>query len=180
MPQIASFNTDLPLTSAAIEPAWIIKGSPTARNRVLCAARDGSAWTMLWDCSAGSFEWCYTFDETIHFLEGGARITGSDGITRDYGPGDMVFFPSGASARWNVDSYVKKLAFCHLPAPLVLRLMLKITRRLGNLWRTGTGFVASQISGQALFEPPLPLDKPAKTQNKPNRAEQPANANRQA
>lgn len=179
MPQIASFTTGLPLHDAPIEPAWITEGTPTARNRVLNAARDGSAWTMLWDCSAGSFEWHYTFDETIHFLEGGATITGPDGITRDYGPGDMVFFPTGISARWKVDCYVRKLGFCHQPAPLPLRLLLKIARRLGGSWRAGTRLVTAQISGPALFEP-SPPDQSTNPQKHPPGRTQPAGANRRA
>jgi uncharacterized cupin superfamily protein len=182
MTKIASFSADQPLTDAPIEAGWITKGKPEARNRVLCAARDGSAWTMLWECSAGSFAWHYTFDETIHFLEGGARITGPDGITHDFGPGDMAFFPTGTSAHWSVDRHVKKLAFCHLPAPFVLRLPLKITRRLGRLWQTGIRLVGSQISGPAFFEPAQSVNKSTKpqAQDRSGTAAQPVSANRRA
>ena len=133
MPAPSAFDADLPLTSAPIEPSWITAGNPQARNRVLSTASDGSAWTMLWDCTPGSFRWHYSFDETIHFLEGDVRITGSDGVTRQFGPGDMVFFPAGAVADWQVVATVKKLAFCHTPAPWALRLPLKLLRRLKKI-----------------------------------------------
>ncbi len=130
MPPIAAFDADLPLESAPIDPSWITAGAPQARNRMLARATDGSAWSMLWDCTPGSFRWRYSFDETIHFLEGAVTITGEDGIARQFGPGDMIFFPAGSIAEWRVHSDVRKLAFCHIPAPRLLRLPLKVWRRL--------------------------------------------------
>jgi len=130
MPSITAFDADLPLASAPIDPSWITGGRPEARNRVLSRSTDGSSWTMLWDCTPGSFRWRYSFDETIHFLEGSVTITGNDGVARHFGPGGMVFFPAGSVADWRVDVQVRKLAFCHMPAPWALRLPLKAWRRL--------------------------------------------------
>jgi hypothetical protein len=96
---------------------------------------------MLWECTPGSFRWRYSFDETIHFLEGSVTITGNDGVTRQFGPGSMVFFPAGSLADWRIHVRVKKLAFCHMPAPWALRLPLKAARRLGKLWCAITGAV---------------------------------------
>jgi uncharacterized cupin superfamily protein len=144
MPPIAAFDASLPLESAPIEPSWITGGAPQARNRVLARSTDGSSWTMLWDCTPGSFRWRYSFDETIHFLAGSVTITGDDGIARQFGPGDMVFFPAGSVADWRVHVQVKKLAFCHVPAPLALRLPLKAARRIAKLWRVLTGAVKAQ------------------------------------
>jgi uncharacterized cupin superfamily protein len=130
MPSIVALDAGLPLESAPINPSWITGGKPRARNRVLSRSTDGSSWTMLWDCTPGSFRWRYSFDETIHFLEGSVTITGNDGVARHFGPGGMVFFPAGSVADWRVHAHIKKLAFCHVPAPRALRVPLKAWRRL--------------------------------------------------
>jgi hypothetical protein len=49
-------------------------------------------------------------------------------------------------AQWRVDGYVKKLAFCHVPAPRPLRLPLKILRRLGKAMDAGVALLKSQLS----------------------------------
>jgi uncharacterized cupin superfamily protein len=150
MPSLAAFDADQPLGSAPIEPDWITAGNPQARNRVLSTASDGSAWTMLWDCSAGSFRWHYKFDETIHFLEGNALITCRDGLTRRFGAGDMLFCPAGSVAHWHVEDHVKKLAFCHVPAPRLLRLPLKALRYLNKAAGKGLRQLKSQLSDSGL------------------------------
>lgn len=152
MPPIAAFDADLPLQSAPIEPGWITGGRPDASNRVLASATDGASWTMLWACTAGSFRWRYRFDETIHFLEGAVTITGNDGVTRRFGPGDMVFFPAGSVADWHIESHVKKLAFCHMPAPWPLRPLLKLLRRLSALTRRGLALLKTQLADTGLSE----------------------------
>lgn len=154
MPSIATFDANLPLKSAPIDPGWITEGMPEARNRILSTASDGSAWTMLWACSAGSFRWRYRFDETIHFLEGAVTITGDDGTQRRYGPGDMIFFPAGSVADWRIESHVKKLAFCQVPAPLLLRLPLKAWRRLCALAGTIPQLLRVQFSDTRISETP--------------------------
>ncbi len=152
MPSIAAFDANLPLESAPIDPTWITQGKPESRNRVLSVASDGSAWTMLWACTPGSFRWRYSFDETIHFLEGAVTITGSDGVERHFGPGDMIFFPAGSVADWQIDRPVKKLAFCHIPAPWLLRLPLNLLRRLGRLARGAWRLVKPHLSDAGLTE----------------------------
>ncbi len=57
-----------------IAPSWILAGAPQARCAELSRSRDGSAVTLLWDCTAGEFEWTYLDDETVHILEGEAII----------------------------------------------------------------------------------------------------------
>jgi uncharacterized cupin superfamily protein len=86
------------LRSAPIEPSWIHEGRPMARNTMLSRSADGMAWTLVWDCTAGRFEWHYDIDETIHFIEGSATI--SDGISppKTFRAGDVLFIPAAPSA----------------------------------------------------------------------------------
>ena len=108
------------LRPAPITAAWIREGEPVARCATLSNSEDGTATTVLWDCTEGKFEWIYDFDETIYFLEGRVIIDDGHAGPRQFGPGDVIFFPAGARANWHVQEHVKKLAFCRqvLPAPI--------------------------------------------------------------
>ena len=132
---IIACTTDMELSAAPIDPSWIIEGTPRARNRVLAYSSDKSAWTMLWDCTAGAFRWTYHFDETVHILEGNVAVTDASGFTRTFGPGDVIFFPAGSVAEWRIASYVRKLAFCHSQMPVQLSLAWRVCRRGVNLCR---------------------------------------------
>ena len=109
---------DIPLEPAPINSDWILEGNPKARNKVIFKSADGTAWTMIWECTAGRFNWFYSCDETVHIVEGDVTITTATG-TVIASPGSAFFFPAGSSATWQVDSYVRKVAFLRhtLPRP---------------------------------------------------------------
>ena len=126
--------TEVVLHSAPINPAWILAGTPMARNRELSHSADRTAWTMMWDCTAGRFEWHYDIDETVHFVEGSVTITADGMATRRLGPGDVVFFPAGSKATWEIDSYVRKVAFCRKVLPTPILMMQKLYGRARRLF----------------------------------------------
>lgn len=132
-PSIVWSSSEITLKPAPITPEWVLEGNPVARNRELSHSADWSAWTMVWDCTAGRFQWHYDVDETVHFIEGSVTISATGMATRRFGPGDVVFFPAGTVATWQVESYIRKVAFCRkvLPAPLVFG--QKIYQRLAKL-----------------------------------------------
>ena len=133
MQSIVTSKTDVQLKPAPIERSWIIDGEPLAQNAVLSRSSDGLATTLVWECSAGKFNWHYDIDETIYILEGSA-IIGSDTMTpRRFGPGDVVFFRKGAHARWHVESKVRKVAFCRRVQPRIIALALRIASRLKRM-----------------------------------------------
>lgn len=129
VPMIAS-NTDVVLTSAPIERSWIRAGNPTARNAVLSKSADGTASTLVWDCSAGTFEWHYEIDETIYFLEGEAVIGDRHGPARTFRAGDVLFLPRGAVCDWHVPTYVRKVAFCRRTQPWIFGFVLRAAGRI--------------------------------------------------
>ncbi len=100
---------------APINADWIIEGAPIARNALLSRSEDGSAFTLIWDCTAGLFEWRYNIDETVYILEGSVIVEDAAGGTRRLEAGATAFFPSGSRAVWRVDSYARKVAFCRKP-----------------------------------------------------------------
>lgn len=120
---------DIPLDPAPINIDWIVEGNPQARNKVIFKSDDGTAWTMVWECTAGRFNWFYSCDETVHIVEGEVMITTAAG-TLSASPGSAFFFPAGSWATWQVDAYVRKVAFLRhtlpRPAGAVLRAWKKI------------------------------------------------------
>ena len=152
MPTIAAFDTRQELQDSPIREHWITSGRPVARNRVLFRSTDKSSWTMLWDCSAGEFDWHYSFDETIHFLEGAVTITLEGGNPQSFGPGDVIFFPAGVVAHWKVDRYIRKLAVCQNPLPEAVNLPLKLARRIGRAFGRASGLVANLLADPGLQE----------------------------
>ncbi len=115
-------STSIALKSAPINSAWIIEGNPVARAAELTRSPDQTAYTVVWDCTKGTFDWTYHLDETIHILEGWITLSDAGNPPRRLGPGDVVFFPKGSQVRWEVESYVKKVAFFRrvVPNPLMI------------------------------------------------------------
>jgi uncharacterized cupin superfamily protein len=121
-------RSDLELQPAPICPEWVLEGEPTARNRVISKSQDGTAITLLWDCTAGRFNWIYDTDETVYVIEGSATLTDPSG-TRRIAAGDVVFFPAGTQATWRVGEYVRKVAVFRHALPRPLGLAVRLTHR---------------------------------------------------
>jgi uncharacterized cupin superfamily protein len=83
------------LNPAPINPAWILQGEPKARNRLLSGSADGTACSLVWDCTAGRFNWFYDIDETVYVVEGSVVIRDHKGTVRRLETGDSAFFPAG-------------------------------------------------------------------------------------
>ena len=127
---IETANLAVNLTPRPIEPSWVIEGNPFAQSSVLSKSADGTASTMVWQCSEGKFNWYYDFDETILILEGSIVLENDAMRPTRYGPGDVIFFRDGAHARWHVEGHVKKLAFCRKTQPVLLGLALRAFSRI--------------------------------------------------
>src|SRR5260370_41676598 len=115
------------LASSPINIDWIIAGDPQAKSALLSRSQDGECFTVLWECSEGTFRWNYGLDETIYFLQGSVTFDDGTGVPRSIGPGDVVYFPKGASVIWTVHSPVRKLAISRkaLPPPPPFHLNLQ-------------------------------------------------------
>jgi uncharacterized protein len=127
---IETANLVVKLAPRPIEPSWIIEGNPDAQCSVLSQSADGLASTMVWQCSAGKFNWHYDFDETILILEGSIVLESDTMPPTRYGPGDVIFFKDGAHARWHVEGHVRKLAFCRKTQPVLLGLALRVISKI--------------------------------------------------
>lgn len=127
--------TNVELKPAPIVADWILSGNPQARASELMRSRDGQSWTVVWDCTDGSFNWTYHFDETIHILEGSIVLTDGGNPPTRLGPGDVVFFPKGSQVNWQVEGYVRKVAFFRKTLPNPLTVVYKLLRRIKQAFR---------------------------------------------
>jgi uncharacterized cupin superfamily protein len=118
-----------------IPSEWILSGSPQARSKMLRRSRDWTSSVVVWDCTAGSFHWHYSQDETILVVSGEAILIGENGEERRFGPGAVGFFPSGTSATWRVDDSIRKVAVLResmwLPLGVCLKAWKKLLRLVG-------------------------------------------------
>jgi hypothetical protein len=104
------------LKTCPIHGSWILEGQPEARVAVLSdGSSDASAFMVMWDCTAGRFNWFYSIDETVYILEGAVTLTLPSGATRKLMAGSSHFFARGTQVQWQIDRYVRKVAFCHEP-----------------------------------------------------------------
>lgn len=128
---IAGRPEDVTLAEAPINPGWIVSGTPRARAGLHSPSIDGRASTHIWDCTEGSFWWTFGDDETVVILEGEVRVTTEQGETRLLGQGDIAYFAGGTRAFWEVQTYVRKIAFCRqvITPVRMLRAMLGHMRR---------------------------------------------------
>lgn len=128
---IAGRPEDVTLLDSPINPDWIVSGSPKARAGLHSPSVDRKASTHIWDCTQGSFRWTFFDDETVVILEGEVRVTTPDGESRTLRQGDIAYFAAGTQALWEVDDYVRKIAFVRqLVSPArMLRMVLGRMRR---------------------------------------------------
>jgi uncharacterized cupin superfamily protein len=140
------------LKPAPIEPSWILSGSPVARSGVHSKSADGCASTNVWDCSAGIFNWYFGWDETVVILEGSVKVTSPDGITTELNVGDIGYFPARTQWRWEVERYVRKIAFNRRAATRSEILIRTIRQKLGvhrRILKVGVGIVTAAIAACA-------------------------------
>jgi uncharacterized cupin superfamily protein len=138
---------EVSLNPSPIHPGWVLEGNPVARNKVLSSSADGTASTLIWDCTAGRFNWFYDVDETIYIIAGGVVVIDDSGNARRLSAGDTIFFPAGAHAEWDVEDYIRKIAFCRVPLPRPLVFAKKGYRFLKRRLGTGNENRAPAMSG---------------------------------
>ncbi|HTY76935.1 MAG TPA: cupin domain-containing protein [Candidatus Bathyarchaeia archaeon] len=145
--------TTADLEPSPISPDWILEGKPVTRSKELGRSKDRTSYVMVWDCTAGRFNWHYNKDETLVVVSGDAVITDERGRERRIGPGDIVFFPAGSSARWHVAEYIKKVAFLRhtMPSPMGLAVLAwnKLLRIVG--WWGHAPLVVCLLAGRLLL-----------------------------
>ena len=130
---IEARNCPAELDPSPIEPSWVIEGNPQARSCLLSMSACGTAKTIIWSCTEGTFNWYYDLDETIMILEGAIVLQGESALPKRYGAGDVIYFRKGAQAKWHVECYVKKIAFLRLNNPFPLGIVIRAINKVTSL-----------------------------------------------
>ena len=125
-----SFSTSVDMRPSPIVAGWIREGNPVARVAELSRSHDQMTITVVWDCTAGKFDWTYDCDETIYIIEGAIVLSDDGNPPRRLGPGDVVLFPKGAHVSWHVESYVKKVAVLREVEPNPVTVVLRVLRQI--------------------------------------------------
>jgi uncharacterized cupin superfamily protein len=120
-----------------IHASWILEGAPVAQAKVISRSSDGTARTIVWDCTAGRFNWFYDIDETVYVLEGSALIKDQTGTARLVSAGQTILFRAGSQAEWTVENYIRKIAFFRNPVPSFALLGIRIVRAAKKLLPLG-------------------------------------------
>jgi uncharacterized cupin superfamily protein len=114
---------------------WILSGAPVARSKILVRSRDWTSSVVVWDCTAGSFTWHYSQDETIVVISGEAFLLLENGSERRFGPGEVGFFPAGTTCTWRVADSIRKVAVLResmwRPLGFCLKAWKKLLRMVG-------------------------------------------------
>jgi uncharacterized protein len=115
----------LGLVAAPIPRSWIRDGNPVARDKRL-AGGNRLPSTIMWDCTAGRFDWFYEAEEVAHVLEGSVLIEDAGGVRQMLRPGDTFLFAAGSWYEWTVPNYIRKIAFSYSPPSRPMRLINEV------------------------------------------------------
>jgi uncharacterized cupin superfamily protein len=130
---VAAHIDAVALKPAPINPDWVVAGSPVARAGEIARSTDGTTLSAVWDCTAGTFDWHFGVDETVHIVEGEVEVSAPGFGPRMLRSGDAALFRAGTIARWRVPAYVKKIAYCRHPLPRPLGFALRAFGRIRSV-----------------------------------------------
>jgi uncharacterized protein len=130
---VAASVDELALEPAPVEPSWVISGNPQARMAEHSQSADDAGLTALWDCTAGAFRWHFRWDETVMIIEGSVVVTDEAGNVRTLKAGDVAYFAGGTWATWEIEHYVRKIAFLRRPLPAGLVFAARVKRSLARI-----------------------------------------------
>lgn len=115
--------------------SWVLTGTPVTRSKNVVRSHDWTSNIVVWECTAGSFNWHYSKDEVVVVVSGEAFITNEKGEERRLGPGDLAFFPAGRTSTWRVPERVRKVAVLRetmwRPLGFGLKVVKKLLRMVG-------------------------------------------------
>ena len=86
-----------------------------------------SKWPT-WEKEVSVFPWVFPEEEIAYILEGECVITPDNGAPVRFGKGDLVTFPAGMSASWEVKKTLHK--HYHLDGSLLGRIYRRIKLKL--------------------------------------------------
>lgn len=90
----------------------ILRGDPRASGRLDRGGAPGDPTRLgIWACTQGMFECTELGNELQTILSGRLRLTGPDGVTQEFGPGDSIYTRKGDRVVWDILEDVVKVFF---------------------------------------------------------------------
>ena len=103
-----------PWPSLTESGATIVDGDPQQSGRVDYGSMETPIISGVWECTQGSFEVSYPWNEMATILEGSVTITDASGNAMTFGPGDSHFAVKGEYVTWKINSSkVRKCFFIY-------------------------------------------------------------------
>jgi len=96
----------------------ILSGDAEAYGTVLWQSKDKLLCNGVWSCTAGKFNWEYTWNETFYLTQGKMTISVNNAESTEYNAGDLVFIPHGTSTTWTIIEPVRKVFHLESETPL--------------------------------------------------------------
>ncbi len=94
--------------------ANILDGNPVQSGRVDYGSMETPIISGVWECTQGTFEATYPWNEMATILEGSVTITDASGNAMTFGPGDSHFAVKGEKVTWKINSEkVRKCFFIY-------------------------------------------------------------------
>lgn len=122
------------LVDSPIRPSWIISGSPVAKVQELSRSTDKTTVTSHWSCTAGTFNWYFGMDETVHILEGEVIVKKPGEAPMTLSAGDVALFRNGTWCVWHVPVSVRKICVCRHSLPVAGGFLLRALKFLGRIF----------------------------------------------
>jgi len=111
---------ELKLEPWPIDDSLIVSGKPAASGVLFHKSADGKSADGVWECTPGSFNWNYTWNETVYLLKGRMSITPEGEQPIHAQAGDVVHFAQGLKAKLEITDTVRKVFFLNSDEPLKL------------------------------------------------------------
>lgn len=127
---VMSTPASVELVPSSIPAQWILSGTPKAWNKEIATSHDRMSQIVVWECTAGHFNWQYSKDESVVVISGEAFLIKPDGQEVRFGAGDVGFFPAGITCEWRVPGPFRKVAVMREPMWWPLAYAVKVWNRL--------------------------------------------------
>ncbi|MEM7196443.1 MAG: cupin domain-containing protein [Pseudomonadota bacterium] len=89
----------------------VLRGDPQTDGCFIQGNNTTPTRLGIWRCTEGTFEVTERGDELQTLIKGRLRLTGEDGVTHEYGPGDSIFTRKGERVIWDIRETVEKVFY---------------------------------------------------------------------
>lgn len=142
------------LSPSSIPAEWVLGGEPKAWSKQVSTSQDRISQIVVWECTAGHFQWHYNKDESVIVISGDAFLIKADGQEVRFCAGDVGFFPAGTVCTWRVPGVFRKVAVLREPVWWPLGYAAKAWNRLMQALGFKTSRAFTGLEDTRLLAPP--------------------------